>query len=121
MSPWTTINCTDAIEKAMRSNLNAYDNRKAIDAMTDSRAAADTAVHLASHGILSADDFEPYLRTALVSRVWRIYDQVYGHGSPTTTGEERTRQVGGEDRSGGSAPQRSCVELPSVEGAHGGP
>ena len=55
MSPWTTTTCTDAIEKAMRSNLNAYDNRKAIDAMTDSRAAADTAIHLASHGILTSN------------------------------------------------------------------
>ena len=68
----------------MRSNLNlnAYDTRKVIKAMTGSRAAADAAIHLASHDMLSAEDFDPYLRTALVSRIRRIYDQVYGHGSP---------------------------------------
>ena len=69
--------------KAMRANFNVYYTRKAIEAMTGSRAAADAAIHLASHasGWMSEDNFEAYLRRAIVSRVRRIYDQKYGHGS----------------------------------------
>ena len=66
---------SDAIDKAMQSNLNTYDTRKVIETMTGSRAAADAAIHLASHNMFSAEDFEPYLRTALVSRIRRIYEQ----------------------------------------------
>ena len=54
---------SDALANAMRANFNAYDTRAAIEAMTGSRAAADAAIHLASHNMLSAEDFEPYLRT----------------------------------------------------------
>ena len=49
--------------------------------MTGSRAAADAAIYMASHGWMSEDDFEPFLRTALVSRVRRLYDQIFGRGS----------------------------------------
>ena len=72
---------SDALANAMRANFNAYDTRAAIEAMTGSRAAADAAIYMASHGWMSEDDFEPFLRTALVSRVRRRYDQIFGRGS----------------------------------------
>ena len=62
----------DALGKAMRANFNAYDTRKAIEARTGSRAAANVAM-------MSEDNFEPYFCTALMSRIRRIHDQVYGH------------------------------------------
>ena len=31
--------------------------------------------------MMSEDNFEPYIPTALVSRIWRIHDKVDGHGS----------------------------------------
>ena len=70
----------------MRANFNTYDTRAAIEAMTGSRAAADAAmmyamivaIYIASHGWMSEDNFEPFLRTALVGRVRRLYYQVYG-------------------------------------------
>ena len=49
--------------------------------MTGSRAAADAAIYMASHGWMSEDNVEPFLRTALVGRVRRLYDQVYGRGA----------------------------------------
>ena len=64
----------DALGKAMRASFNAYCTRKAIEAITGSRAAADATM-------MSEDNFEPYIPTALVSRIWRIHDKVDGHGS----------------------------------------
>ena len=49
--------------------------------MTGSRAAAEAAIYMASHGWMREDNFEPFLRTALVGRVQRLYDQVYGRGA----------------------------------------
>ena len=74
---------SDALANAMRANFNAYDTRAAIEAMTGSRpgAAAAAAIYMASHGWMSEDDFEPFLRTALVSRVRRRYDQIFGRCS----------------------------------------
>ena len=67
---------SDALANAMRANFNAYDTRAAIEAMTGSRAAADAAIYMASHGWMSEDDFEPFPRTALVSRVAQIAARV---------------------------------------------
>ena len=65
----------------MRANFNAYDTRKAIEAGTGSRAAANAAM-------MSEDNFEPYLCTALVGQIRRIHDQVYGHGENATLREK---------------------------------
>ena len=72
---------SDALANAMRANFNAYDTRAAIEAMTGSRAAADAAIYMASHGWMSEDNFEPFLCTALVGRVRRLYGQIYGRCS----------------------------------------
>ena len=65
---------SDALANTMRANFNAYDTRAAIEAMTGSRAAADAAIYMASRGWMSEDNFVPFLRTALVGRVRRLYD-----------------------------------------------
>ena len=79
----------------MRANFNAYDTRAAIEAMTGSRAAANAAIYMALHGWMSEDkldNFEPFLRTALVGRVRRFYESTtrfmaaahYGRGHNAT-------------------------------------
>ena len=64
--------------------------------MTGSRAAADAAIYMASHGWMSEDNFEPFLRTALVGRVRRLYDQVYGRGALRARAQREKAEVRAE-------------------------
>ena len=61
-----------------------------------SRAAADAAIYMASYGWMSEDNFEPFLLTALVERVRRLYDQIYGRGSLLARAQREKAEVRAE-------------------------